>query len=65
MLWEPERESLRSQIPKFLTTVGDFSATFLMLTISPAALLTFLWYETKYQKRDLAAIGSGAKRRTR
>merc|ERR1712037_532610 len=38
----PDRESYRTQMPKFFTNPGVFSATFFTEMISPAVLLTFV-----------------------
>lgn len=44
---------------------GSRQHTSLMLTISPLAFLTFLSLVRKYQNRDLATTGLGAKMRMR
>merc|ERR1712068_17387 len=61
MLWVPERESYRIQIPKFLTFIGRFSWITFKLTISPFAFLTLRSFIKKYQKRDFATTVLGAK----
>jgi len=65
MLWVPDRESYRIQMPKFLTLRGRFSWITLRLTISPLAFLTFLSFIKKYQKRDFATTVLTAKIRIR